>query len=126
MTPRATASLSRLCSGIQRFSGENFYMNSSQPLFVLGVVITTKHISGAVRQQFKSTVPECSHCTNGVCVWLGKAPGGELPLIWALGLEYKPLHSGAILGKSLDLSVFSRFYAKRKNQNNFSFLLRIL
>ena len=53
MTPRATASLSRLCSGIQRFSGENFYMNSFQPLFVLGVVITTKHISGAVRQQFK-------------------------------------------------------------------------
>ena len=56
MTPRATGSLSQLCSGIQRFSGESFYMNSSQP-FVLGVVITTKHISGAVRQQFKVQLP---------------------------------------------------------------------
>ena len=52
MTPQATAAFSHLCSGILRFSSESFYMDSSQP-FVLGVVITTKHISGAVRQQFK-------------------------------------------------------------------------
>lgn len=52
VTPRVTASLSHLCSGILRFFGENFYMSSSQS-FVLGVVITTKHVSGAVCQQFK-------------------------------------------------------------------------